>query len=547
MSSTTAVGRADPQTLAERGILSWLAVTDHKRIGILYIATTIAYLVVAGALALVIRLQLAHSGMHVVDSHTYNQVFTLHGTAMIFLVIAPFGIGLANYLVPLQIGAPDMALPRLNAFSYWLFLLGGLTVFSGAATNGGAAASGWTGYAPLSTIRVDYGMGQDLWILGLLMISISTILTAVNFLTTILVYRAPGMTMWRIPIFTWEMVATSLLILMAFPPLTAVFSMLLIDRHLGGHFFDPAVGGSAILYQHLWWFFGHPEVYVMILPFFGIITEVVATFSGKPVFGYTGLVLAALAIAGLSMSVWAHHMFTTGAVVDPFFSGMSFLIAVPTGVKFFNWIATMWRGRIRLTTAMLFALGFLFNFVIGGVTGVMVSSPPIDFQARDSYFLVSHFHYTLGGGSLFATFAAIYFWFPKMFGFLLNERLGKWHFGLMLVGFNLTFFPQFLLGMMGMMRRVFTYPDLPAWSMLNGLSSLGAALQFVAVAIFAANLLYSYRRRVPAGDNPWDGYTLEWATSSPPPELNFDRLPPIHSERPTYELNHPRSAETGAP
>jgi cytochrome c oxidase subunit 1 len=543
---SAAAERSNPRLLIEHGVLSWLSATDHKRIGILYLGTVFAYFGIAGTLAMVIRLQLLHSGMHVVDAHDYNQVFTLHGTAMVFLVIAPFGFGLANFLIPLQIGAPDMALPRLNAFSFWLFLFGGITVFLGAATNGGAGAAGWTAYAPLSTIRVDYGLGQDLWIIGLLMVSISTMLTAINFTTTVLVYRAPGMTMWRMPIFTWEMMATSLLIIVAFPPLTAVLSMLLIDRHLGGHFFDPAMGGSAILYQHLWWFFGHPEVYVMILPFFGIITEVIATFSGKPVFGYTGLVLSAFAIAGLSMTVWAHHMFTTGAVADPFFSGMSFLIAVPTGVKFFNWIGTMWRGRIRLTVPMLFALGFLFNFVVGGVTGVMVASPPIDFQARDSYFLVAHFHYTLGGGSLFATFAAIYFWFPKIFGYMLRERLGKWHFWLLLVGFNLTFFPQFLLGMMGMIRRIYTYPDIPAWSHLNTLSSIGAAIQAAAVAAFVLNIIVSTRHRVAAGDDPWGGYTLEWATSSPPPELNFERLPPIHSERPAFDL-HQSQAETAAP
>jgi len=541
--SALATPRPRPEVLIEHGLLSWLATTDHKRIGILYLATTLGYFVVAGILSLVIRTQLAQPGLHVIGPHAYNQIFTLHGTAMIFLVIAPFAFGLANYLIPLQIGAPDMAFPRLNAYSYWLFLFGGLTVFSGVVTAGGAGAAGWTGYAPLSTLKVDYGTGQDLWIIGLALVGVSTILTAVNFMTTVFVYRAPGMTMWRIPIFTWEMVATSLLILMAFPPLTAVLAMLLFDRHLGGHFFDPALGGSAILYQHLFWFFGHPEVYVLILPFFGIVTEIVAVFSRKPIFGYTGLVLAAFAIAGLSMGVWAHHMFTTGAVVDPFFAAVSFLIAVPTGVKFFNWIGTMWGGRIRYATPMLFALGFMFNFLIGGITGVMIASPPIDFQTRDSYFLVAHFHYTIAGGSLFAVFAAVYFWFPKMFGMLLSERLGRWHFALLFVGFNLTFFPMFLLGVAGMVRRIYTYPDIAGWAGLNAIASAGALLQALGVVAFIANIVASVRRNERAGDDPWGGFTLEWATSSPPPELNFTSLPPIRSERPAFDMRHPEIAK----
>jgi cytochrome c oxidase subunit 1 len=528
----------DERTVA-RGVLSWLATTDHKRIGIMYIAATLTYFLVAGSLALVIRAQLARADQHLVGAHAYNAIFTLHGTAMIFLFVAPFALGLANYLVPLQIGAPDMAFPRLNAFSLWLFLFGGVIVFSGAMTETGAAAAGWTAYAPLSTIRTGFGSGQDLWIIGVLLVSTSSILTAINIIATVFIFRAPGMTMWRIPIFTWEMVATSLLILMAFPMLTAVLMMLLVDRRFGGHFFDPAMGGSAILYQHLFWFFGHPEVYVLILPYFGVVTEIIAVFSRKPVFGYTGLVLATFAIAGLSMGVWAHHMFTTGAVVDPFFAAVSFLIAVPTGVKFFNWIGTMWKGQITFATPMLFALGFLVNFLVGGMTGVMVASPPIDFQARDSYFLVAHFHYTIGGGSLFAIFAAIYFWFPKIFGFRLNETLGKWHFWLMFVGFNVTFFPMHFLGVMGMVRRIYTYPDLPGWTELNAIATVGAAMQGVAVLVFLWNLVASARARVPAGDNPWDAYSLEWATSSPPPEFNFTSLPPIGSERPTFDMNHP--------
>jgi cytochrome c oxidase subunit 1 len=541
--SAVAAPRARSERLVTAGLLSWLGTTDHKRIGILYFGSTLAYFLVAGALALVIRAQLTVANLHLVSAHAYNAIFTLHGTAMIFLFVAPFAFGLANYLLPLQIGAPDMAFPRLNAFSFWLFFFGGIIVFAGSLTLTGAAASGWTSYAPLSTLKVGYGAGQDLWSIGVLLVSTSSILTAVNFLTTVFIYRTPGMTMWRIPIFTWEMVATSLLILMAFPMLTAVLIMLLVDRHLGGHFFDPNLGGSAILYQHLFWFFGHPEVYVLILPYFGVVTEIIAVFSRKPVFGYTGLVLATFAIAGLSMGVWAHHMFTTGAVVDPFFAAASFLIAVPTGVKFFNWIGTMWGGQLTFPTPMLFALGFLFNFLIGGITGVMIASPPIDFQARDSYFLVAHFHYVIGGGSLFAIFAAIYFWFPKVFGYLLNERLGKWSFWLVFAGFNLTFFPMHFLGVMGMVRRIYTYPDLPGWSALNTIASCGALIQAAGILVFLGNVAYSTSRRRPAGDNPWDAYSLEWATSSPPPELNFTKIAPVRSERPAFDLNHPDVAE----
>jgi len=513
--------------------------TDHKRIGLWYMTTSLAFFCVAGLLALLIRAQLARPDGTLLDAHVYDQVFTLHGTAMIFFVIAPFGLGLGNYLVPLQIGARDMAFPRLNAFSYWMFLLGGLTVFAGALTAGGAAATGWTAYVPLSVLPVGPGAGQDLWIAGLLMASVSSLVTAINLLVTTIVYRAPGMTMWRMPILTWEMVATSLLILMAFPPLMAVLAMLWIDRHLGGHFFDAAAGGNPILYQHLFWFFGHPEVYVMILPFFGVITEVVATFSRKPVFGYVGLVLSSFAIAGLSMGVWAHHMFATGEVANGFFAGMSFLIAVPTGIKFFNWVGTMWRGSIVLTTPMLFAIGFMLNFLLGGITGVMVASPPIDFHATDSYFVVAHFHSVLAGGSLFAVFAAVFFWFPKVFGVRTRESLGRWCFGLLFVGFNATFLPMYVMGAEGMPRRVATYPDIGHLALLNAIASSGALVMLAGVLVFAAAIAIALRERIPAGDNPWGGYTLEWATSSPPPEHNFDALPEIRSERPVFDAEHP--------
>ena len=532
---------------AERtDLLSWITTTDHKRIGILYLTTSLCYFAVAGALALAIRTQLSRPANTLVGPHEYAQLFTLHGTAMIFLFVAPFALGLANFLIPLQIGAPDMAFPRLNATSYWMFLFGGLTVFSGAATNEGAAAAGWTAYAPLSEIKISTGLGQDLWIVGVFLVSIATILTAINFVTTVFIYRAPGMTMWRIPIFTWEMVATSLLIFMAFPALAADLLLLFVDRHLGGHAFDPAYGGSPILYQHLFWFFGHPEVYVMILPYFGVISEIIPVFSRKPIFGYTGLVLAAFAIAGLSMGVWAHHMFTTGAVDDPFFSFMSFLIAVPTGVKFFNWIATMWRGSISFATPMLFSMGFLMNFLLGGITGVMVASPPIDFQAHASYFIVAHMHYVLGGGSLFAIFAALFFWWPKMFGRKLDERLGAICFWLLFIGFNVTFLPMHFMGLEGMPRRVFTYPDTGHLALLNAIATSGSYIMLAGVLVFAWNVVVSAFDRTPVPDDPWDANSLEWATSSPPPEHNFDRLPPIRSERPVFDARHPELAQGAA-
>ena len=521
---------------------SWLTSTNHKQIGILYISTTFLFFLVAGILSICMRLQLAHPQQQLFTPNAFDQLFTLHGTAMIFLVIAPFGFGLANFLVPLQIGAPDMAFPRLNAFGVWLFILSGLTIFAGVFAEGGAASTGWTAYAPLSSTLATAGAGQDLWLIGILMNSVATITVAINLVATIFLLRAPGMTMWRMPIFTWEMLATALMILMAFPSLACVTCELILERRYGALFFDPAHGGDPILYQHLFWFFGHPEVYVMILPFFGVVSEVIAVFSHKPVFGYVGLVLSAFAIAGLSMGVWAHHMFTTGAVANGFFSGMSFLIAVPTGVKFWNWIGTMWKGKIELATPMLFCIGFLLNFLIGGVTGVMVASPPIDYHTEDSYFIVAHFHYTLGGGSLFAIFAAVYFWFPKMFGTRLNETLGKINFWLMFAGFNLTFLPMFFMGMEGMSRRVFTYEPIGDLPWLNGLASIGAAIMAFGALAFVLNVVLSSLAKEPAGDDPWGAYTLEWATSSPPPEFNFEALPPIRSERPAWDMRHPEAA-----
>ena len=523
------------------GPVAWLTTTDHKKIGILYCVTAFGFFLIGGTLADVMRTELAETGRQLVTPQAYNGLFTIHGIVMIFLFVAPFGIGLANYLIPLQIGAPDMAFPRLNALSYWFFVGGGLLVLlSGFASAGGGAQTGWYMYAPLSGLRYSPGVGPDLLILGLALVAISTLLSGVNVITTTFLMRAPGMTMWRLPIFTWNMVVTSILGLVAFPPALAAFVLLLFDRRLGGFAFDPQGGGDPIIYQHLFWFLGHPEVYILILPFFGVITEIIPVFSRKPLFGYTGFVLATLAIGALSTGVWAHHMFTTGEVDNPFFSAMTLLIAVPTGVKFFNWIGTMWGGRIRFGVPMLFSIGFLLNFLIGGVTGVMLASAPIDYSVSDSYFLVSHFHYTMMGGSVFGIFAAIYFWWPKMTGYLLSERMGRAVFALLFVGFNLTFWPQFVLGLRGMPRRIVDYASDLGWDTPNLVSTMGAGVLTIGVLVFLTDVWRSRRRRTPAGDDPWGGYSLEWATTSPPPEHNFSSMPRIRSERPAFDLHHPK-------
>ncbi|HEX2424353.1 MAG TPA: cytochrome c oxidase subunit I [Actinomycetota bacterium] len=536
MSATVVVDGGDAAEPV--GVVAWLTTTDHKRIGILYLVTTFTFFLLGGIFAGIMRAQLTAPNEQLVGRQTYNELFTMHGTIMIFLFVAPFGFGLANYLLPLQVGAPDVAFPRLNAISYWMFLLGGLIVLSGFLTAGGAASAGWTSYTPLSEQPFQPGLGMDLWIVGLLVTSVSGILTAVNLLTTAILMRAPGMIMWRLPIFTWNTIVTLIMVLVAFPSIAVAFGMLFIDRRLGGQLFDPSAGGSPILYQHLFWFFGHPEVYIMVLPFFGVITEIVPVFSRKRLFGYTGFVLATLLIAGYSMTVWAHHMFTTGAVENPFFSAMSFLIAVPTGIKFFNWIGTMWRGRIWFSTPMLFCLAFLGNFLIGGITGVMVASPPLDYHFQDTYFVVAHLHSVLMGGSVFAIFAAIAFWFPKITGAMLRESVGKVAVALMFVGFNLTFTPMYLLGLRGMPRRVATYDPGLGWTTPNLVATVGYVVLALGVLVFLGNVVVSLVRRIPAGADPWGGYSLEWATSSPPPEHNFERLPRIRSERPAYDEHH---------
>ena len=518
-----------------RGIAAWLTTVDHKRIGILYLVTAVGFFVISGLLSLFMRAELAQPGLQIMDESMYNQLFTMHGTGMMFLFATPVVAGLANYFIPLHIGAPDVAFPRLNALTYWLYVLGGLVIFSGFLTASGAAAFGWTGYVPLSDSTYSPGAGADLWIIGLALVGTSSILGAVNLMATIFGMRAPGMTMFRLPIFVWNIIVTMTLIMFTFPVLTAALAGLFIDRNFGGGFFDPAQGGDPILWQHLFWFFGHPEVYIVILPFFGVVTEIIPVFSRKPLFGYRGFVFATLLIGAYSFSVWAHHMFTTGAVDNPFFSATSMLIAVPTGVKFFNWISTMWRGKLSFPTPMLFCMGFLFMFLMGGITGVFLASPPIDYAVHDTYYVVAHMHYVLFGGSVFAIFAAFYYWIPKMSGRLMNERWGKLHFWLMLIGFNLTFFPMHQLGVDGMPRRVADYPAESGFDALNALSTIGSGILALSIVVFIANFLLSMRRGEAAGDDPWQGNTLEWATSSPPPPHNFRRLPPIRSERPVFD------------
>jgi cytochrome c oxidase subunit I len=518
------------------GIVDYLTTVDHKKIGILYMVTAFAIFLAGGVLALLVRLELAQPGLQWMGENTYNQVFTMHGSLMIFLFAAQVSTGFANYMVPLQIGAADVAFPRANAMSYWLYLFGSLIVFSSFFVAGGPAAVAWTAYPPLST-EYFQGTGMDLWIIGLAVVGIAGILGAVNLVTTIFRMRMPGMTMFRMPLFTWGVLVNQLLILFAFPPLTVAFALLFLERNFGAKFFSAAAGGSQLVYQHVFWFFGHPEVYIIILPIFGVISEVIAVFSRKPLFGYRAMVFAFFAIAALSFGVWAHHMFTTGAIYLPYFSIMSLLIAVPTGVKIFNWIGTMWRGSITFPTAMLMALGFILVFVNGGITGVMIASPPIDFAVNDTYFIVSHFHYIMVGGLLFGMFAGIYFWFPKITGRLLSERLGRWQFWSFLVGFNLTFFPQYLVGLDGMPRRIADY-QIERWEPANMASTIGAFLTGVSVLFFIWNFLVSIRRGAPAGDDPWEGNSLEWVTTSPPPSHNFHHLPDIHSERPAFDYRH---------
>ena len=524
-------------------VVRMLTTTDHKLIGKLYLATAFSWFLLAGLMALVIRSELAFPGMQVVNEELYNQLFTMHGTIMLLLFATPLFFGFANAIMPLQIGAPDVAFPRLNMLSYWFYLFGGLITGSGFLAAGGAPDFGWTAYTPLSNAVRSPGVGGDLWLMGLWLAGLGTILGAVNFITTIICMRAPGMTMFRMPIFTWNTLVTSLLVLIAFPILAAALLALEADRQLGAHVFDPVHGGP-LLWQHLFWFFGHPEVYIIALPFFGIVTEIFPVFSRKPLFGYVGLVAATLAIGVLSVAVWAHHMFATGAVDTAFFSGMTFLIAVPTGVKFFNWIGTMWGGSLSFDTPLLWSVGFLVTFLLGGLTGVILASPPLDFHVHDSYFVVAHFHYVVFGTVVFAMFAGFYFWWPKMTGLMLDERLGKVHFWLLFVGFHTTFLVQHWLGAEGMPRRYADYLPSDGFTTLNQVSTVGAFLLGISTLPFLLNVWRTSHRGIRVNqDDPWGwGRSLEWATTCPPPRHNFAELPRIRSESPAFDVNHPEIA-----
>ena len=527
-----------------RMVVNWITSTDHKTIGYMYLISSFAFFCIAGVMALLIRAELFEPGMQILETkEQYNQLFTMHGTLMLLMFGTPLFVGFANVIVPLQIGAPDVAFPRLNALAFWFFLFGSLIATAGFLTPQGAASFGWYAYAPLSNASFTPGSGGDLWVFGLILSGFGTIMGAVNFITTIIAMRAPGMTVWRMGLFTWNTLITSLLVIMVFPPLAAALFALGMDRTLGGHIFDPANGG-AVLWQHLFWFFGHPEVYVLALPFFGIVSEIIPVFSRKPLFGYKGLVFATITIAALSVTVWAHHMYVTGAVFLSFFAFMTMMIAVPTGVKFFNWIGTMWQGSITFETPMLWVLGFMFTFLFGGLTGVILAAPPLDFHLNDSYFVVAHFHYVIFGTVVFGMFAGFYFWWPKFTGKMLNERIGKIHFWLLFLGFHATFLIQHWLGVSGMPRRYADYLPEDGFTWMNQISTAGSMLLGLSMIPFFFNVYTTWRNGTKVEvDDPWGfGASLEWATSCPPPRHNFTSLPRIRSERPALDLHHPELA-----
>ena len=538
-----------PRVGSNEGLLQWIASVDHKQIGVMYLIASLAFFAVAGLMAVLIRIQLIVPRNNWMAPDFYNALFTMHGVTMIFFFGMPAVFGLTNYLVPLMIGANDVAYPRLNAFSFWVFLFSGLMLYfsfiAGAVPN-----SGWFGYPPLTLPPYTSGSSADYWAIALFVSGIGSVAGAINLIVTIVTLRAPGMTFRQLPVFVWLALFTMIIILFALPPLNAAMIMTFFDRNLGTMFFyvSPVLAeerGSPLLYQHYFWAFGHPEVYILVLPFFAIISEVIPVFARRPLYGYGFVVGSTVAIMIYSFAVWGHHMWAAGMGFwfDIFFALGTFAIAVPTGVKIFNWIATAWGGTIRYTTSMLFALGFLLMFPIGGVTGVQFAVIPFDRQVTDTYFVVAHLHYVLVGGSVFAFYSGLYYWFPKVTGRLLSERLGKLHFWLSMIALNVTFFIQHVLGWVGMPRRVYTYPDLPGWGLMNLISTIGAFIFVASVLVLAWNIATSLRRGEPAGDNPWDAYTLEWATTSPPPLHNFAAVPPVRSRRPLWDLNHPEMAD----
>jgi len=524
----------------QTGIWSWITTVDHKRIGTLYLWTALIFFLIGGFEAVLIRTQLMRPNMGFVSAETYNQLFTMHGTTMVFLAVMPLSAAFFNYLIPLQIGARDVAFPRLNAFSYWVYLLGGIFITMPILFKV-APDGGWFGYAPLTTNRFSSGPNIDFWVLGLQILGVSSLAAAFNFITTIINMRAPGMSLMRMPMFTWMSFVVQFLIILAFPPITVALFFLLMDRFFGTNFYAIAAGADPLLWQHLFWVFGHPEVYILILPAFGLVSEVLPTFSKKPLFGYNVMVYSGIMIGFLGFGVWAHHMFAVGmgAVADSIFSLMTMLIAIPTGVKIFNWIATMWAGEIRFTVPMKFAIALIAMFTIGGISGVMHSSPPSDLQQTDTYFVVAHFHYVLFGGSIMGIFAGIYFYYPKMTGRHLDETLGNWHFWLNFIGMNLTFFPMHFSGLTGMSRRIYTYDAGQGWDLWNLLATYGTYMLAVATAVFVWNFVRSRTRGAIAGNDPWGAATLEWSIPSPPPEYNFAQLPEVTSRYPLWDLKAP--------
>ncbi len=532
-------------------LYAWVATVDHKRLGLMYIVSGIVFLVIAGLMASVMRMQLAFPNGHVVGPDTFNRLFTMHGTTMVFLVGMPMVAGFSNYLVPLMIGARDMAFPRLNAFGFWIFLFGGFLLYFSYVGGGGLSGAGsapdfgWFGYAPLSEKAFSRGSSADYWCLGIIVSGIGSIASAINVIATAFCMRCPGMTLSRIPMFVWVMVVDSWMILLALPPLSAAQIMLLLDRNLGANFFNTQAGGSAVLYQHYFWIFGHPEVYILIFPAFAILSEVIPVFSRKPLFGRPAMVGAVVAIGFISMGVWAHHMFAVGMTSwsNTFFATASMLVGIPTGIKIFNWTATMYGGKLRMGVPLIFCIAFLFQFLVAGLTGIMLAVSPFDWQLHDSYFVVAHFHFTLIGGLVFGLFAGMYYWFPKATGKMYSESLGKWHFWLFCIGFNMTFIPLHFAGMLGMPRRIYTYAPGRGWDTLNLIASIGVIFQAAGIACFAWNVLRSGIWGEPAGDDPWDGWTLEWATSSPPAEYNFEKLPVVRSSRPLWDLKHPQDPD----